>query len=140
MSIDIYGQICYGVKFECEEFPWDKKEFNYDISKWWVYSVLKYSPPEGLAPYDIERQERIIYNTRPLPVSIVNYAGLDVGLYIIAVPSTVRKCAIDEPIRFNLEDLTYTDEEEYNLIRFVEEHITKDCPSPQWWASCYFVP
>lgn len=140
MSIDIYGQICYGVQFGCEEFPWDKEEFNHDILNWWINSALKYSTPDKISSLDIGRHKSAFVDANPLPVKAVNYTGSGCELLILAIPSTVWECATGYPTRFNLEELTYTPQEEYNLIRFIEEYITENCPSPQWYLSCYFAP
>ncbi len=136
MSIDIYGQICYGVMLERMKFPWDKEEFNHYISNWWFDSVLKSSPPDNLSTDDLYS---FISSNQP-PIKIVSYAGAGFDLYILAIPSTVRDCTTGRPVDLDFNKLTYTPEERYNLLHFIETHITKDYSLPQWWLSCCFKP
>jgi len=136
MSIDIYGQICYGVMFERMKFPWDKEEFSHYISSWWFNSILKFSPSDNLSIDDLDS---FISSNQP-PVKIVSYAGAGFDLYILAIPSTVRECTTGRPADLDFNKLTYTPEERYNLLQFIETHITEDYSLPQWWLSCCFKP
>ena len=46
MGTSIDADIGFGIAFEdTGNFPWETKEFDYEIEKWWIYGVNGYKDP-----------------------------------------------------------------------------------------------
>jgi len=160
MGTTTNGVICYGIQFdEDTEFPWDDKEYegeNYDgdIDRWWLYDVLGFKHSfeiygddgnyiDGKEPSTEDylayaAESRTVTDANPLPVELVNYCSANVPMYILAVPSTIKRALRGYPTWFDPVDLTVTDDEKAQLLAFCNTHGIVTLAEPQWWLSSYW--
>lgn len=155
MGVSTNGQICYGIQFdEGTEFPWDNEKYEGDIDNWWLYGVVGFKHSfeiygddgnyiDGKEPSDdvIEAyyaEQRAVEEANPLPVELINYCSDKVPMYIIAVPSTIKRAFRGYPTWFDPSGLTVTDEEKAALIAFCETHGIVTLEEPMWWLSSYW--
>ena len=154
MGISTDGQICYGVLFEDDyEFPWDAEEYGGDIEAWWR-AVNGYQPPFELYDSDgnyldgIEPPQMRIdayFGARhewdeqhAVPVARVNACSGDHPLYIVAVPSTVRKAYRGWPETFNPTDLQVDSTAVDELCEFCDKYGLAYQGEPAWYLSSYY--
>lgn len=156
MGMDIKGQICFGVKFEEDyEFPWDKKEYDYDINDWWLYEVLKYkpsftlydnngdylggkTPPSNIVIKYYEERRIFIENSQTLPIELINYYIDSYSMFIIAVPGTYIHSLSYDLVCFDPMNLKVTQEQTQNLVDFCNKYELKYIGEPGWYISGYY--
>lgn len=96
MSISTDGILCYGIL--CEEyskFPWDEHVDNGDvlygdIEDWWLVEQGFEEKENEDYSNTYDRKQKFL-EEYPLPVEIVNVCHIDNPIYILAVPSTVKR-------------------------------------------------
>lgn len=155
MGVSTNGVICYGIQFdEDTEFPWNDDKYEGDIDSWWLHSVVEFKPSleiygedgnyiDGKVPSDevinaYYAERRAAENANPLPIELVNYCSANAPMYIVAVPSTIKRALRGYPTWFEPTALTVTDEEKAALIAFCEAHGIVTLEEPMWWLSSYW--
>lgn len=155
MGISTDGQICYGVIFEeGYEFPWDCKEYEYDIEVWWLKTVIKFKPSielydengnylNGLEPTPAEfskyyNERRVAFEKNQLPVKLVNYCSSEYPVYILAVPNTYFVANRGYPTNFEPELLQVAPHERQALTDFCEQFSLEYSGAPAWYLSSYY--
>ena len=152
MGVSTDGQICYGIIFEeGTEFPWDSDVFDGDIDDWWIYGICGFRhsfeiytpdgeyvdgvrpPQEKISEYFAEKQQ--FAESKPLPVKLVNYCSCDYPMYILAVVGTCNSARRGYPEEFNPANLTVTDEQKAELIKFCETYGIAVENEPAWYLS-----
>lgn len=155
MGVSTNGVICYGILFDEDSvFPWDDERYEGDIGNWWLYGVLgfkhsfdiygedgnyiddKEPSDEDLSKYFDERYAALEENK--LPIELVNYCSANVPMYILAVPSTIKRALRGYPTWFNPDELTVSDEEKLSLLSFCKTHGIVTLEAPMWWLSSYW--
>lgn len=155
MGVSTNGVICYGIEFdEDTSFPWDDEKYEGDIDNWWLHGVIGFKPAveiygedgnyiDGKEPSDevldaYYAEKRAAEDANPLPVELVNYCSADYPMYIIAVPSTIKRALRGYPTWFEPAALTVTDEEKASLLAFCNTHGIVTLAEPSWWLSSYW--
>jgi hypothetical protein len=148
MGSDARASICFGVQLDpCEEYPW-----GYDMDKWWLEDVCKYTPPfeifdkdgdflGGVRPLEhrITEYYQAIHTFKeahPIPIDIVSHAGGDDSEEIIAVKGSEIWTSWDSPTEVP-STLTVKDEDIKIFKDFCKKYLNEDV-EPKWLLSAYY--
>lgn len=148
MGVSTDGQICYGVLFEeGTEFPWNESDMS--LEDWWrdqndwapskpVYDEQGNRLP-GITEADVRayyQEQREWDEAHPCPVEEVNVCSGDYPIYILAVPSTVKRASRGTPEVIDKDtDFALSPADDLKLTEFLETHeIEHDGPA-QWYLS-----
>lgn len=154
MGVSTDGQICFGNKYEEEfQFPWDAEPFNGDESDWWRVEC-GFNPSQvvfdehgeylnGVKPSDEVirghfEEQTAFDKAHPLPFQVINYCSGDYPMWILAVPSTVRRNNRGEARRFEPTDLVVTDAETHALREFCIKHDLIPEEDAGWYLTSYW--
>lgn len=153
MSTHTDGQLCFGVLCEEDaEFAWDEYE---DIDEWWTFDILgfnysfelfdskgdwlggKEAPKSEVDRYFGEKREFEKGHTK-LPIVLVNYCSLEVPMYLIALPESLRHAARGYPEKIELSGLVVEPTRIAELVRFCVQYNIPYEGVPQWYLSSYW--
>lgn len=141
--------LCYGVAFEEDhEFPWSGNE---EDDEFWYYNIiLKYNPLHRLydddgaylkdTPYEVKEAEWDNYkkfrDQNPKPYQLVRHCSNEYPMYILAIPSTVKKASRGYPEKiYSLR----VDQSEFDLFYgFLVRNNIISTQFPQWLLASYW--
>jgi len=149
MSGSIDGEISYGIFVGEDEFPWDAEQHEGYLEDWWR-ETKGYTEPFELYGDDGKRLPRYTDddasryyahgrewdNAHPLPIEMVNVCSGDCPMWIVAVPSTVRRCGRGSPTDFDPRELSVPVEGMGRFDAFCKEHGIVG--EQKWWLSSYW--
>lgn len=152
MTVSTDGIICFGVLIDEDvKLPWD----DYAFDDWWIETVHGYEPPFQLYDSDGEylngvkasKEETTQYyahrrdfeKEHPQTIQPVNCCHSDYPIWILAVPSSVRRCHRGYPLPIMPSNLKVEKEEWDTLHQFcVQFGIEIKDNSMGWWLASYW--
>ena len=158
MGSSVDGKLSYGAIFNKDtEFPWNKKEFGYNIDDWWLKDVLGWKPPfklydengEYVNPEITKGKVEGYYNSmielrdkNPIPVGIAYYGFFEYmenDEVMLTVGKTISSYG-GEPTRIDISilDKMVTYKQIGELVEFCKKHLGCEPKEIGWFMTANY--